>query len=129
MGQFEYAVPLSHVKPNDIDRIAQEYKINKEKRAMRLRPLEDKVVVVPIKEAETTTSSGFIIQRNSEEKPSEGIVEAVGPGLVFPNGTKLEIDLKPGDKVTYSKYSGTEVEGFLILPYKDIFAIIEDSDD
>ena len=96
---------------------------------MRLIPLEDKVIVKPIIEEEKTTSSGFIIQRNNDEKPSEGIVEAVGPGIVFPNGTKLEIDLKPGDKIAYSKYSGTEVEGFLILPYKDIFAVIEDSND
>jgi chaperonin GroES len=96
---------------------------------MKLIPLEDKVIVKPIIEEEKTTSSGFIIQRNNDEKPSEGIVEAVGPGIVFPNGTKLEIDLKPGDKVAYSKYSGTEVEGFLILPYKDIFAVIEDSND
>ena len=122
----EYTVSLSSVKPEDIDRIAKEYK---ERNNMRLIPLEDKVVVKPIIEQETTTSSGFIIQRSNEEKPSEGIVEAVGPGLVFGNGTKLEIDLKPGQRVTYSKYSGTEVEGFLILPYKDIFAIIEDSDD
>lgn len=96
---------------------------------MKLVPLEDKVVVRPIKEEETTTASGFIIQRSNEEKPSEGIVEAVGPGIVFPNGSKLEIDLKPGDKVAYSKYSGTEFEGLLILPYKDIFAVIESSDD
>lgn len=96
---------------------------------MKLIPLDDKVIVKPIIEEETTTSSGFIIQRSNDEKPSEGIVEAVGPGIVFANGTRLEIDLKPGDKVAYSKYSGTEVEGFLILPYKDIFAVIEDSND
>lgn len=96
---------------------------------MKLIPIEDKVIVKPIIEEEKRTATGFIIQRNSDEKPSEGIVEAVGPGLVFPNGTKLEIDLKPGDKVAYSKYSGTEVEGFLILPYKDIFAVIEEHDD
>lgn len=96
---------------------------------MKLIPLEDKVIVKPIIEEETTTASGFIIQRSNDEKPSEGIVEAVGPGIVFPNGERLTIDLKPGDKVTYSKYSGTEVEGFLILPYKDIFAVIEESND
>jgi chaperonin GroES len=96
---------------------------------MKLVPLEDKIIVRPIKEAETTTSSGFIIQRNSDEKPSEGIVEAVGPGIVFPNGTRLQIDLKPGDKVAYSKYSGTEFEGLLVLPYRDIFAVIEESND
>ena len=126
MGQFEYTVPLSSVKPEDIERVAKEYK---ERKNMRLVPLEDKVIVKPIVEQETTTASGFIIQRNNDEKPSEGIVEAVGPGIVFPNGTKLEIDLKPGDRVAYSKYSGTEVEGYLILPYKDIFAVIEESNE
>ena len=96
---------------------------------MKLIPLEDKVIVRPIKEDEQVTSSGFIIQRNTDEKPSEGIVEAVGPGIVFGNGQKLEIDLKPGDKVTYAKHSGTEVDEFLILPYRDIFAVSEESND
>jgi chaperonin GroES len=93
---------------------------------LKLIPIEDKVIVKPIKEAETQTPSGFIIQRNNDEKPSEGIVEAVGPGLVFPNGQKLTLDLKPGDRVAYSKYSGTEVDEYLILPYKDIFAVLGD---
>jgi chaperonin GroES len=128
MGQSQYAVPISSVKPEDMGMLAKQYLINKEKNeGMKLIPLEDKVVIRPIKETETTTSSGFIIQKAGDEKPSEGIVEAVGPGIVFPNGTRLEIDLKPGDKVTYSKYSGTEVEDFLILPYKDIFAVIEEA--
>lgn len=96
---------------------------------MKLIPLEDKVIVKPIIEEETTTASGFIIQRSNDEKPSEGIVEAVGPGIVFPNGERLVIDLKPGDRVTYSKYSGTEVEGYVILPYRDIFAVIEEVND
>lgn len=94
---------------------------------MKLIPLEDKVIVRPIKEEETTTASGFIIQRSNDEKPSEGIVEAVGPGMTFGNGTKLEIDLKPGQKVAYSKYQGTEVEDLLILQYRDILAIIEEN--
>lgn len=93
---------------------------------MKLRPLEDKVVVRPIVEQETTTSSGFIIQRSDGDKPSEGIVEAVGPGIVFPNGTKLEIDLKPGDKVSYNKYAGTEIDDIVILPYKDILVVIHE---
>jgi chaperonin GroES len=96
---------------------------------MKLVPLEDKVIVKPIKEEETTSSSGFIIQRSKEEKPSEGIVVAVGPGLVWPNGEVMTLDLKVGDKIVYSKFSGTEVEDYLILPYKDIFAVIEESND
>ena len=96
---------------------------------MKLVPLEDKVIIKPIKEAETTTESGFILQSNRDEKPSEGIVEAVGPGLVFPNGQKMVLDLKVGDKVAYSKYSGTEIDDYLVVPYKDIFAVIEESND
>lgn len=94
---------------------------------MKLTPIEDKVIIKPIKDAETTTSSGLIIQSSKDDKPSEGIVVAVGPGLVFPNGEKMVLDLKVGDKVVYSKYSGTEVEDMLVVPYKDIFAVIEES--
>lgn len=90
---------------------------------MEIKPLEDKVVVKPIKE-EQTSASGLIIQRVSEEKPSEGIVVAVGPGVIFGNGSRLEIDLKPGDKVAYSKFTGVEFEEYLILPYRDILAVI-----
>ncbi len=96
---------------------------------MKLIPLEDKVIVRPIKEKETTTASGFIIQSKKDDKPADGIVEAVGPGITFANGSKLEIDLKVGDKVMFSKYSGTEFDEFLILPYKDIFAVIEEAVD
>lgn len=96
---------------------------------MNLKPLEDRVIVKPIIEKETTTASGFIIQRNSEEKPSEGIVESVGPGVTFANGTKLVIDLKPGDKIAFSKYAGVEYGDYLILPYKDIIAVLGDSDE
>jgi chaperonin GroES len=91
---------------------------------MKIVPLEDKVVVRPIVEDEIVSSSGFIIPKTNGEKPSEGIVEAVGPGIIFPNGTRLEIDLKPGDKVAYSKYGGTEVGDIIILPYKDILVVI-----
>jgi chaperonin GroES len=93
---------------------------------MNIKPMEDKVLVRPKRESETTTASGFILTKLEDEKPSEGVVVAVGPGIVFPNGTKLEIDLKPGDRVFYSKYSGAEFEDLLILPYKDIFAVINE---
>lgn len=93
---------------------------------MKLIPLEDKVIVRPIKEQETTSASGLIIQTKKDDRPAEGIVEAVGPGITFGDGKKLEIDLKVGDKVAFSKYSGTEFEDLLILPYKDIFAVISE---
>jgi chaperonin GroES len=93
-----------------------------------IKPLEDKVVIQPIVEAEKTSASGLIIQTMEKEKPTEGIVLAVGPGARFADGSLMKIDLQPGDKVLYSKYSGTEIEHenekLIILPYRDIFAVI-----
>jgi chaperonin GroES len=93
-----------------------------------LKPLEDKVVVKPIEEAEKTSASGLIITKIEKEKPTEGIVIAVGTGATFADGTKMTIDLQVGDKVIYSKYSGTEIEhdneNLVILPYRDIFAVV-----
>jgi len=90
---------------------------------LKIIPLEDKVVVRPIRDDEVT-SSGLVLAKIGEEKPSEGIVEAVGPGIIFPNGTKLEIDLRVGDKVLYSKYGGTEYKDIILLPYKDILVVL-----
>lgn len=95
---------------------------------MSIKPLEDKIVLEPIKEAEKKTEFGLIIAGSAEEKPTEGIVVAVGPGITFGNGDRMTLDVKVGDKVIYSKYSGTELnhEGkdLIILPYRDIFAVI-----
>lgn len=93
-----------------------------------IKPLEDKVVVKPIVEAEKKSASGLIISSIEKEKPTEGIVVAVGTGATFADGTKMTIDLNVGDKVIYSKYSGTEIEhdgeSLVILPYRDIFAVV-----
>lgn len=93
-----------------------------------IKPLEDKVVVKPIVEAEKKSASGLIISSLEKEKPTEGIVVAVGNGATFADGTKMTIDLNVGDKVIYSKYSGTEIEhdgeSLVILPYRDIFAVV-----
>ncbi len=93
-----------------------------------IKPLEDKVVVKPIEEVEKTSASGLIITKIEIEKPTEGIVVAVGSGATFADGTKMTIDLQIGDKVIYSKYSGTEIEhngdNLVIMPYRDIFAVI-----
>jgi chaperonin GroES len=95
-----------------------------------IKPLEDKVVVKPIEETEKTSASGLIITSAAGEKPTEAIVVAVGPGFTAGNGDKVTIDLNPGDKVIYSKYSGTEIEHnhekLIILPYRDIFAVISE---
>lgn len=93
-----------------------------------LKPMNDKVVVELSKSNEQTTSSGFILASLSEEKPTEGIVVAVGPGLLLDNGVLMKPDLEVGDKVTFTKFSGTEYsedgKDYLILPYRDILAVL-----
>jgi chaperonin GroES len=95
---------------------------------MALRPLEDKIIVEPIVEAEKVTASGLVLAGMADEKPTEGIVIAVGPGARFADGTLMELNVAVGDKVIYSKYSGTEIKhedkDLVILPYRDIFAVI-----
>jgi chaperonin GroES len=95
-----------------------------------IKPLEDKVVLELPKPEEKTTTSGLIIAGSSEEKPQEAIVVAVGPGITFGNGDRMAIDLNVGDKVMFSKYQGTEIthEGkqYLIIAYRDIFAVINE---
>jgi chaperonin GroES len=94
-----------------------------------LKPLPDKIVVEVPTESEKTTSSGLVIPGTAQEKPNEAIVVAVGPGITLDNVYTLVPDLKPGDKVVFSKYQGTEIEHdgkpYVILAYRDIFAVIE----
>jgi chaperonin GroES len=93
-----------------------------------LTPIEDKIIVEPVSESETKTSSGLIITKLDNNAPTEGIVVAVGPGITFANGTRLEMDLEVGNKVAYSKFAGTEVEHdgktYVILPYREIYAVL-----
>ena len=94
-----------------------------------LRPIEDKIIVKPIEETEKTTASGLVLTNMQNEKPTEAIVIAVGPGMKLADGSVIEINLKVGDKVIFSKYGGTEIEHeyetLVILSYRDIFAVIE----
>ena len=88
-----------------------------------IKPLADRVLV-EAQEAETKTASGLFIPDSAKEKPQQGVIIAVG------NGKKDEpMELKPGDKVMYGKYSGTEVsfEGkdYLIMRQSDVIAVIE----
>jgi len=95
---------------------------------MKLRPIGDKVVVQPA-ERETMTPSGIVLPDTSKEKPQEGKVLAVGPGRLLENGDHASIDVKEGDRVIYSKYSGTEFkqdgEELLVLSERDILAVID----
>ncbi|NLM52922.1 MAG: co-chaperone GroES [Firmicutes bacterium] len=90
---------------------------------MKIQPLGDRVVIKPI-EAEEKTASGIVLPDKAKEKPQEGEVIAVGDGRVLDNGTRLEMDVKVGDRVLFSKYAGTEVklEGveYLIMRQDDI---------
>jgi len=92
-----------------------------------LEPLEDRIVVKPSEE-EQTTVSGIVIPDTAKEKPQEGEVVAVGSGK-FEDGQRTPMDVKVGDKVIYSKYGGTEVkvEGdeYLILSARDVLAIVK----
>src|SRR4051794_24273123 len=92
-----------------------------------LKPLEDRIVVKPGEEEETTVS-GLVIPDTAKEKPQEGTVLAVGPGR-FEDGNRVPLDVKVGDKVLYSKYGGTEVkyngEEYLVLSARDVLAVIE----
>ena len=93
---------------------------------MKLVPLFDRVVLKQLV-AEETTKSGIVLPGQAKEKPQQAEVIAVGPGVV--DGKEIKMQVKPGDKVIYSKYSGTEVkveeEDYIIVKQNDILAVIE----
>ena len=92
-----------------------------------VKPLSDRVVVLPLDYAEQMRG-GLYIPDTAKEKPSQGKVVAVGPGKLSDEGARLEMDVKVGDKVLYGKYSGTDVtldgSDYLILRESDILAIV-----
>ena len=94
---------------------------------MNIKPLGDRVVIKKL-EAETTTKSGIVLSGTAKERPQEAEVMAVGPGAIH-EGKRIEMEVKVGDKVLYSKYAGTEVnvdgEEYTILKQDDILAIVE----
>jgi chaperonin GroES len=95
---------------------------------MKFRPLHDRVVVKRI-DAEQKTAGGIIIPDTAKEKPQEGEVAAVGPGARNERGELIAIDLKPGDRVLFGKWSGTEVkidgQELMIMKESDIMGVIE----
>ena len=94
---------------------------------MKIRPLEDRVVVKPL-EAEEVKKGEIIIPDTAKEKPQEGEVIAVGPGRISDAGERIPVEVKKGDKILFGKYSGTEVtvdgKEYLIMRESDILAII-----
>ena len=94
---------------------------------MRIRPLGDRVVIKKL-EAVETTKSGIVLAGTAKEKPQEAEVMAVGPGG-FVDGKEIKMEVKVGDKVLFSKYSGNEVkidgEEYTIIKQDDILAVVE----
>ncbi|MEW6256526.1 MAG: co-chaperone GroES [Pseudomonadota bacterium] len=95
---------------------------------MGFRPLHDRVVVKRI-EAEQKTAGGIIIPDTAKEKPQEGEVVAVGPGARNEKGELVALDVKPGDRVLFGKWSGTDVkidgQDLLIMKESDILGVVE----
>jgi chaperonin GroES len=94
-----------------------------------VRPLGDRILVQAAPREEMT-SSGLYLPDTAQEKPQEAIVIAVGPGKLLDNGQRIAIDLKPGERVLFAKYSGTEIkqgtEEYLILRESDILAVVQE---
>ena len=95
---------------------------------MKIRPLQDRIIVKRVEEEEKT-KGGIIIPDSAKEKPSEGKVIAVGTGKVADDGKKIPMEVKVGDRVLFGKYSGSEIkiegEEHLIMREDDILGIVE----
>lgn len=95
---------------------------------MKLRPLQDRILVQRVAE-ETTTKGGIIIPDTAKEKPAEGKVVAVGKGKIGDDGKPIAMEIKKDDRILFGKYSGTEVkiegEEYLIMREDDVLGVIE----
>ena len=95
---------------------------------MKLKPLGDRIVVKAA-EKEEMTKGVLVLPDTVKEKPVEGEVVAVGTGRVLDNGSRQPMEVKVGDRVIYSKYSGTEVkveeETYLVIGERDVLAVVE----
>jgi len=95
---------------------------------LKIRPLHDRIIVKRLEEQEKT-KGGIIIPDSAKEKPQEGEVLAVGNGKSLEDGKVLPLDVKVGDKILFSKYSGTEIKvdgnEYLIMREEDVQAVIE----
>ena len=94
---------------------------------MKLRPLQDRVLIRRV-EPEAKTAGGILIPDTAQEKPMEGEVVAVGPGVRSEDGTLHPLDVKTGDRVLFGKWSGTEVKldgkDHVILKEEDLFGVV-----
>ncbi len=95
---------------------------------MQVRPLHDRVLVKRVEEKEVV-KGGIIIPDTAKEKPMEGEVIAVGPGKIQDDGKRSPLDVKPGDRILFGKYAGTEIkiddEEYSIMREEEILAVVE----
>jgi chaperonin GroES len=95
---------------------------------MKFRPLQDRVLIRRI-ESDAKTAGGIIIPDTAKEKPQEGEVVSVGPGLRAENGQVHPLDVKAGNRILFGKWSGSEIkldgEEFIIMKESDILGVIE----
>ena len=95
---------------------------------MKLRPLQDRILVQRVEE-EAKTKGGIIIPDTAKEKPAEGKVIAVGNGKVGDDGKRIALEVKKGDRILFGKYSGTEVkiegEEYLIMREDDVLGVVD----
>ena len=97
------------------------------KTKLKVKPLADRIVILPAAEV-VTTRSGLVLPDNAKEKPQQGEVIAVGPGRVLDNGQRIAPEVKEGDIVLYSKYSGDELKiddvEYKIVEERNILAVL-----
>jgi chaperonin GroES len=95
---------------------------------MELRPLHDRVLIKRLEEGETRQGS-IIVPDTAKEKPQQGEVRAVGTGKMLENGERVPLEVKPGDRILFGKYSGSEIkidgEEFLIFREDEILAVFD----
>lgn len=95
---------------------------------LKIRPLHDRLIIKRLTEEEKT-AGGIIIPDSAKEKPQEGEVVAVGNGKILDDGKKCPLEVKVGDKVLFSKYSGNEIkvdgQEYLIMKEEDVQAVVE----
>ena len=95
---------------------------------MKLRPLEDRIVIKQL-DAEEKTAGGIILPEAAKEKPQIGKIVSVGPGKILDNGKKSEMVVKKNDEVIYAKYMGNDIEidgeKYVILRQSDILGVVE----
>ena len=96
--------------------------------ALNVKPLGDRILVEPVEEKEVK-KGGIVVPDTAKEKPTEGIVRAVGPGKLDEDGKRIPMEVKEGDRVLITKYGGTEIKledkDYKILSSEDVLGLLE----